>query len=441
MASGEWTGDDLSRLPVVVLVSCRAADLGGFLPFFRGAYEVASGYAEAMAITESRAVFWGGLGALLLGGALFIGLAYGGKDKGRDLAMLIVLCVSLFVAWKEGFVRADHHHIYTLFVFLLFAEPAAWAVFEPPGKHRRLLLGMTLMALLSPYVFLFLIRPEFFAELLPRVRDRVVKNGTALVHPSDYRAALDGTLSRVKEQCALPTIKRLIGQDSVDVFGDEQAIALLNDLDYRPRPVFQGYSAYTPFLVACNRRFYLGLTAPAFVILKYQTVDDRFAAEDDAGALEVILRDYEPVATEKEYMLWKRKAVSPPLAPHRLLREGTATWGEPLPLLSDQCPVWIEIEIGSTWLGKLREFLYKPAKITMTLETVDHETRRYRLVRPLGRSGFIVNPAARNLSDLMEMYKDPGKGNISSVTLHVGDSARLLYSTKYRYRIYAEGVN
>jgi hypothetical protein len=283
---------------------------------------------------------------------------------------------------------------------------------------------------------LFLIRPEYFTELLPRVRDRVVENGAAFLHPFDFRLALEGTLSRVKEQNALPAIKRLVGQESVDVFGYEQAIALLNDLDYRPRPVFQGYSAYTPFLVACNRRFYLGPTAPAFVILKYQTVDDRFAAEDDAGALEVILRNYEPVVTEKGYMLWKRKAVSQSLMPHRLLREGTAMWGEPLPLLSNECPVWIEVEIGNTWLGKLREFLYKPTKITVTLETVDHETRRYRLVRPLGRSGFIVNPAVRNQSDLLEMYRDPSKGNTASVTFDVGNSARRLYSAKYHYRIY-----
>ena len=415
--------------------------VSGFPPYLRGAYEVASGYAAAMSITESWAVFWGGLGALLLGGGLFMGLAHGSKDKGRDLAMLSILFVGLFVAWKAGFVRADHHHIYTLFVFLLLAEPAAWAVFQPGDKHRRLLLGMTLLALVSPYVFLFLIRPKYFAELLPRVRDRVVETGAAFVHPRDFRAGLDETLSRVKEQNALPTIKRLVGQDSVDVFGYEQAIALLNDLDYRPRPVFQGYSAYTPFLAACNRRFYLGPTAPAFVILKYQTVDDRFAAEDDAGALEVILRDYEPVATEKEYMLWKRKAESPPLVPHRLVREGTATWGERLPLLSNECPAWIEVEIGSTWLGKLREFLYKPAKITMTLETVDHETRRYRLVRPLGRSGFLVEPAVRSHADLLEMYKNPGKGNTLSVTFDVGNSARRLYSAKYHYRIYTEGVN
>ncbi len=134
--------------------------------------------------------------------------------------------------------------------------------------------------------------PEYFAELLPRVCNRVKENSTAFVHPRDFRAALEDTLSRVKGQNALPTINRLVGRDSVNVFGVEQAIALLNDLDYQPRPVFQGYSAYTPFLVGCNRSFYLRPAAPVFVILDYHTADDRLAAEDDVGALEVILRNY-----------------------------------------------------------------------------------------------------------------------------------------------------
>lgn len=424
----------------LLLFWCLAGQqISGFLPFLRGAYEVASGYAGAMSIHESRLEFWGGVSALLLGVGLFIGLARNGGEKGRNLAMLMVVCVSSFLAWKEGFVRADYHHICTLFAFLLFAEPAAWAVFQPPDKHQGLLLGLTLVALLSPYVLLSRIHPGFFSELLPRIRARIVENGGALIHPREFRAALEEALSREKEQNALPTIKRLIGQDSVDVFGYEQAVALLNDLNYRPPPVFQGYSAYTPFLVGRNRSYYLGSTAPAVVILKYQTVDDRLAAEDDAGVMEVVLRNYVPVATEKAYMLWKRKAGAALLTSHRLLREGAANWDEPLLLSSNECPAWIEIDIGSTWLGKLHEFFYKPAKFIMTLETTDHEAHRYRLVRSLAKSGFIINPALRDLDDLMEMYKNPGKGNVSSVTLDVEDSAHRLYWPRYHYRIYREG--
>jgi hypothetical protein len=412
--------------------------VSGFLPFLRGARELVSGYAEAMAIDAPWPAFGTGLGALLLSASLLIGLACASKEKDHDLAILLVLGAGLVLAWKAGAVRADNSHLGTLFAFLLFVGPAAWAVFRPPARHRRLLLGMTLIALALPYALLvFVYGPEVFAVFIRRASARFIVNVTTFVHPSAFRAALEGERSRIKQENALPGMKRLIGQDSVDVFGHEQAIALLNDLNYQPRPVFQGYSAYTPFLVARNRDFYLGPTAPAFVILKYQTVDDHLAAEDDAGALEVILRNYEPIGTEKEYMLWKRKAESLPLVPHRLLREGTATWGDPLPLLSNECPVWIEVEIRSTWLGKLREFLYKPAKITMTVETVDHDTEYYRLVRPLARSGFIINPTLRNLDDLLGMYRAPGKGNALSVTISVDDSARPLYRTPYRYRLYA----
>jgi hypothetical protein len=409
----------------------------GVLPLLRGACEVASGYAEAMSMNPPWSWFWISLGALLLGGSLLIGLACASKEKDRDLAILLVLGAGLFLAWKEGVVRADPPHLYALFAYVLFVVPAAWAVFRPPARHRRLLLGMTLIALVSPYVLLFLFRPEALPASLSATSAGIIQNVTAFVHPSDFRATLDGALSRMKQENALPGMKRLIGQESVDVFGHEQAIALLNDLNYQPRPVFQGYSAYTPFLVARNRDFYLGPTAPSFVIFKYQTVDDRLAAEDDAGALEVILRNYEPVGTEKKYLLWKRKAVSSPPAPHRLLREGTATWGDPLPLLSDQYPLWIEVEIGSTWLGKLREFLYRPTVIAMTVETVHHDTEYYRLVRRLARSGFMVNPALRNLNDLTEMYRAPGNRNVSSITISVADSARPLYRTGYRYRLYA----
>ena len=73
----------------------------------------------------------------------------------------------------------------------------------------------------------------------------------------------------------------------------------------------------------------------------------------------------------------------------------------------------------------------------MTVETVDHDTEYYRLVRPLARSGFIINPTLRNLDDLLGMYRAPGKGNASSVTISVDDSARPLYRTRYRYRLYA----
>lgn len=409
--------------------------LAGILSFAGGAGEVASGYAEAMCISESWLAFWSGVGAVVLGTTLFVGLGCARGGQNRAPAISLLFCVGLFVAWKEGYIRADQWHIPNLYVFLLFAAPAAWAIFRPPVAHRRLLLGITLILFLLSYAVLSLARPP--SVWLPSAYARIAANATAIVHPTRYRAAFDNALWHIKQENALPGMKRLIGQESVDVFGFEQAIALLNDLNYHPRPVFQGYSAYTPSLVIRNRDFYLGDAAPAFVIFKLQTADDRFAAESDAAVLEVILRDYELVAVEKGYLLWKRKAVRQPPTAHQLIREGVAAWGELLPLPSDRGPVWLQADIASSWLGALCAFCYKPARIVMIVESPTLGTRKYRLVRPLAESGFLVSPALADSSDVAEMCRHPESRSSLSITLNRSDSARLLYRNEYHYRLYA----
>ena len=63
----------------------------------------------------------------------------------------------------------------------------------------------------------------------------------------------------------------------------------LNDFNYTPRPILQGYSAYTPRLIAANTAFYSSPQAPAFVLLKYQPIDKRYPALEDAGVLRQLL--------------------------------------------------------------------------------------------------------------------------------------------------------
>ena len=426
----------ISYLACFALFWCLGGQrLSGVVAFLRGAGAVSFGYTAAMYLNEPWPVFWCGLGSALVAGGLWIGLAWASDKKLRDLTILWLFSAALFLAWKEAFARADRH-MYVLFAFVLLAEPAAWAVFRPPLKCRQLLMGVTLLGLIFPYGLLLLMRPQFAAGLLPRARERIIENVTALVHPSNFLANQDRALTQSKQKNALPELKRLIGREPVDVFGHEQAIALLNDLNYRPRPVIQGYSAYTPFLAALNRGFYEGPAAPAFVLLKFQTIDDRLAAADDAGALEVILRNYVPIGFEHGYQLWKREVARPPPTSRRLIRRGTAAWGEPLTLTGNQGPVWFEADIDSTWLGELREFLYKPAAVTLTIELRNHDSARYRLVVPLAKSGFLISPFLRDLTDLSELRRNPAQMNALSITLNVQDPGRLLYRARYSYRLY-----
>ena len=59
-------------------------------------------------------------------------------------------------------------------------------------------------------------------------------------------------LAEAKNKFYLPRISAVVAGRTVDVFGYRQGIAILNGLNYVPRPIFQGYSAYTPSLIELN---------------------------------------------------------------------------------------------------------------------------------------------------------------------------------------------
>ena len=46
--------------------------------------------------------------------------------------------------------------------------------------------------------------------------------------------------------------KAAVAGESIDILSVGQGLLLLHGFDYRPRPIFQGYSAYTPRLAASD---------------------------------------------------------------------------------------------------------------------------------------------------------------------------------------------
>ena len=101
----------------------------------------------------------------------------------------------------------------------------------------------------------------------------------------------------------LSRIAQRVGHSSIDVFNYRQGVALLNDLNYRPRPVIQGYTAYTPDLLRANLDFYRSASRPSYVLFSLETIDGRFPTLDDALLLPYILENYQPVLAEHRFLL------------------------------------------------------------------------------------------------------------------------------------------
>jgi hypothetical protein len=167
-----------------------------------------------------------------------------------------------------------------------------------------------------------------------------------------------------KAEAQLPRFRDLIGRASVDVFGQYAVYALFNDLNYRPRPVFQSYVACNARLMRLNEQSYLSPAAPEYVMFGLAPIDRKFPPLEDAMVLRDLLINYEPVAAEGGFLLLRAKSADAPRL--TLLREGTVRPGERIDLRAfGDADLWLELDLGQTLSGRLRQFFYRPPTVRL----------------------------------------------------------------------------
>ena len=70
-----------------------------------------------------------------------------------------------------------------------------------------------------------------------------------------------------RSAAAMPAVKKAVGDATIDQFGWEPGLVLMNDLHYKPRPMPISFLACSDFLLRRNAEFYRNdATAPAFIL-------------------------------------------------------------------------------------------------------------------------------------------------------------------------------
>src|SRR5262249_40826447 len=230
--------------------------------------------------------------------------------------------------------------------------------------------------------------------LVAKAAAAVDRNLDILRDPGGWRNGLHQERARLAGAYALPRIKACVRDAPVDLISYEQGLVFLNQFHWRPRPVFQSYTAYTPYLLSANARFFQGPKAPAYLIFKFQAIDNRLPTLEDGEALIRILHSYRPVFVEKGYLLLQRKPLAPagPPVAKRLLREGMIEFDQDVFLGEGNEPKVLTLRVKPSRRGRLKKHLYKPAPLLIQLRTGDDQYYTYRLIPDMARTGFLINP-------------------------------------------------
>ncbi len=384
--------------------------------FLQGIRALTDGYNDAMSLDESARAFRQGLLTLAI---LAAALVWGTWQRWRNpgvIAGALLFAGFTFVKWKHGFVRADGH----VYIFHHYAVAAitAWFIFvfalhrgDRPEPRRTRLTAAGLMAA----GILAGIWMEGGASLL-RLRwlvvewtpQRIALNVRQLLAPAQAKAEFDRQLETHREHYRMPLTRQQAGDQPIDLFGIQHGIVPLNGLNYRPRPMGGGaFNAYNPYLMGLNRDFIRDPERrPDHYLLRFETIDNRLATQDDGLTLLEILHHYQPLLIEQGHVLMKEEADPEPVE-LRPLSHHTFRFGEfvPVPAVGPDELLVARFDVRPNLQGRLRSFLYKAPLMFMTLQgrgIENPESRRF--IPGMAVSPFLFSPAIEDNSDLAYLY-------------------------------------
>ena len=365
-------------------------------------------------------------------------LAFESDEKrraARRLVLLAWLSLLTFTVWKHGYVRMGREMFFLGFIVVLAMVLQALPYEGRVAQRwaRGLALGICGLSLITMQEFCF---PSLPGSLKEPFR-AFGRNLVWMLNPAEYKKQMGEAFEAKRREAQLPRCRELIGRASVDVFGQGQAYALNNDLNYRPRPVFQSYVACSRPLMQLNEQFYHSPAAPEYVLFRLYALDRKFPSLEDAPVLRTLLANYKPLTTEGPFILLKRVSAGAPVV--SLAREGTVRPGQAIDLREfADTDLWLEISLEPTLLGRLRQVLYRPPTVRLAAwsEPGGKLLVRNRAPAQMLVAGFLASPLLLNNEDVLNLYADRAIKRPGACSVELLPGEQHYWQDAVRYRIY-----
>jgi hypothetical protein len=332
------------------------------LPLFlaRGA-EISAGYAGAASLGSGIPLAWFGAA----------GLAIVAIVVERSFMPAIAVVGMAWLIMKIGYVRADDAHAQVANGLLLFFG-----------------LGYLLLRV-----------PRARIPALVAIAAAILANGFSLIDAmrADVRRGQAG--ARAQTRVSAPHL----ADGTVDAYPYGSAGLIAAGLRYTPRPIFESYMAWTPRLTELNAEHLRGASAPQWLWVGIDSVDERYALFDDAPSWLEMIRRYDVAGSGDRLLLRKSASVRPlALAP---MGSSGGRFNEDL-RLPDAPLLWCAIDLHPTLLTRVEEIIARPPVIYVEIVTADGKRAGYRAPVALLRSGFLASPHVTSIADLGALMRD-----------------------------------
>lgn len=418
--------------PIVLLAIWLALgqQIGGIGAYLMTSLEMSTGYGAMSLKPESYVDAIGMLTLALVTGVIAVGYWLVNARRAYLLVAVALMTLS-YMVWKAGYVRADNH-IGIFFGSVSFISLAVLCI--RTERHRKLIvarwLGVAAILVTSLSVTYHTLSFEW------SIRGIVPLIGNLLSPQDMAREYADRWYEQIR-QADLPRTRARVGLSRVDVLMNEQSTAVLNNFNFKPRPAFQGYGAYTTQLARMNEASLLDpARAPEYLLTKLQSIDFRLPTGEDPLTVLAALRGYLPVDREGGYLVMRRTGW--PVAPMKTPdsdRWKVATLGADLALPTGPEPQVLFFDFRLNFWGKLRSVLLREPAIHIELELGDGTRQSYLLVRKLGAAGVLISPFLLSSDDYLQWHAGLKERRVKSMRLIADRSEIGLFEPRISYAL------
>jgi len=423
-----------------VILGQNLANLG---PFFAHAIIVSKAYHDALPVEGPLSGGSTVLIVTLLGLAAIIArsiVAFDQPDKNirwRRSLLLAWMAALLFLSWKHGFVRADRYHVpaflalVPLLTIVLGILPSSVAAARQVASAFAVASSLLSLTTLQSIIF-----PGDLNSSLRRPPGLLAANLRSVLHPARHLRQMTQFLETERSQAQLPRLRQIIGPATVDVFGSHLSYALFNDLNYRPRPVFQSYVACSAPLMQLNEQSFQSQQTPEYLLFRPDPSIHKFPPLEDALLLRYLLMNCQFVDTEDDFLLLKVQSRTAPRL--TLLREGTAHSGEKIGLTDfGDANLWMEISLEPSLRGRLTDFFYHLSGVRLAPWTSSTPPAlSFRAPPSMLSSGFIASPLILTNQNVASIYKSEPVIRPAAYSVEVNRAAQPLWKPPIHFRIY-----
>lgn len=388
-------------LPIIVIYFISILLNVSIKDYVLSALQIISGYNEIMYLDTPFRQYIFALVLIFLSTTLLLSRIYKATtERAEGITIALLFLISLYVLFKQSFVRADDSHIrefYYSFLLLLFCGTDICI-----KKINRYTILPLLFLIIIPINFVYKLDSNAFP-----IKEKASKN--AYIEGFLNFTATSGFHLFPNDNQLPKEILNKIGNNTVDAYPWNTQLLLENKLNFLPRPVFQSYTAYTPDLEEKNFEHYNSKKAPKYVIYDFCSVDNRYPLFDETKVNFLLKTNYiciDTITVNNRLQLLLEKKEDKEI---KFVQTKEYAISLDSPLIPKE-GIFYKVYLYNNIIGNMVSLVDHSPNISLSIVSKDGKTREYKTSKGLletGLFGTSIVLETADMKDLISNIKQP----------------------------------